>query len=345
VKARPLPVSHSLRPPSISVLLPVYNAAATLERAARSVLSPPGPPRELVVIDDGSTDETGAVLKRLQAEDGRIQGATIAHQGQVTALNIGVSQCRAPVIARMDADDVSSPERLSRQFDFLQKENLDVVGGRVRIVDRLGKIAPTWRRYEAWVNDHLDSAAIAAYRFVESPLVHPTVMARREVLELGYREGPWPEDYDLWLRAMARGFRFAKIPEVVLDWTDGPGRLTRVDARYSSEAFDRCRRSHLRQGPLRERGIVDLWGAGQTGKPWLRWLIDEGMQVRHLYDVAPRKIGQSMHGVVVRSFQTLSHADGVPLLIAVGAEGARDQIRPVLAERDYVPGQNAWFVA
>ena len=165
---------------------------------------------------------------------------------------------------------------------------------------------------EAWVNDNRDNDSIRAFRFVESPLVNPTIMARREVFELGYREGPFPEDYDLWLRAMEHGFTFAKLADIVLFWTDGPGRLTRAHPNYTDDAFNRCRREHLLNGPLRNVKNVNFWGAGQTGKPWLRWLKEQGIAVGCVVEVAQRKIGERIHGALVVPQTDLPAPGGAP---------------------------------
>ncbi|MCA9241355.1 MAG: hypothetical protein KDA37_14190, partial [Planctomycetales bacterium] len=124
-----------------------------------------------------------------------------------------------------------------------------------------------------------------------------------------------------------------------------PGRLTRSDPRYTDEAFDNCRRGRLLAGPLRGVEEVDLAGVGQTGKPWLRLLQGEGIRVRRAYDANPRKHGVSIHGVLVLDPDNLPHADGTPLLIAVGSEGARQEIGPQLTRRGFTIGRDAWFVA
>ncbi len=329
--------------PRLSVTIPAFNAGATIGRAVESVLGSTYGDLECVVVDDGSSDGTLQALERVR--DRRLRVIAAGHVGVAGAANLAVLEARAPIIARMDADDSCHPARFERQMEALDAGGLDGVGGRVRIVDRDGKSVPTMRRYEDWVNDNLDNESIRAFRFVESPLVNPTMTARREVFELGFREGPFPEDYDLWLRAMQAGFRFAKVEGVVLDWTDGPGRLTRSHPNYSSEAFDRCRREHLLAGPLKGAAEVRFWGAGQTGKPWLRWLRETGTRVECVVEVSPRKIGETIHGAPVVPPDALPGPDGGPLLIAVGAPGARELILKRLNEVGYRPGVDAWFVA
>ena len=95
--------------------------------------------------------------------------------------------------------------------------------------------------------------------------------------------------------------------------------------------------------------MVNLWGAGQTGKPWLRWLREVGKESEYVVDVAPNKIGKRIHGVTVIGPDDLPVATGMgtgpPLLIAVGAAGARERIAPVLSAKGYLSGRDAWFVA
>lgn len=330
--------------PEVSVVLPVYNGAATLLRAVQSILEQTFCNLELIVIDDGSTDDTNALLRSVT--DPRLRVIEQAHRGVAAAANAGTAAARASIIARMDADDVSHPERIERQLLQLGKEGWDVIGCRVRIIDSFSQSVPTMQRYESWINEETRTEAnIRALRFVEFPLVNPTLLARRHYFELGYREGPFPEDYDLMLRAAHRGLRFGKADAVLFDWYDGADRLTRSDTRYTVQAFDRCRREHLLDGPLRDVACVDLWGMGRTGKPWLTWLERNGVTVRRGYDIDEKKTGATIHGVAVRHGRDLLPPDGTPLLIAVGAAGARALIRPQLEAMGYRIGDDAWFAA
>ena len=327
----------------LAVILPVYNSQSTILRAAQSILDSDFDDFELLIVDDGSTDNTYRQVASLN--DRRVRVLRKKHEGVVSTFNVGLRNTQARWIARMDADDVSTADRLGKQLSVLQSDSVDVVGGKVKILDFEGTPVPSMLRYETWINSLIDATSISAFRFVESPIVQPTVMARREVFELGYRDGPWPEDYDLWLRAMRQGFRFAKIADLVLTWTDHNRRLTRSDARYSPEAFDRCRQMHLLEGPLKGIPSVRLWGAGKTGKPWLRWFRSNNIAVHTLIDVSQRKIGEMIHGVRVSAPDDLPRADNQPLIVAVGAEGARELILNHIKNLGYVPGENTWFLA
>ncbi len=330
--------------PKVSVVLPVFNAASTIERAIDSILEQTLRDIELIVVDDGSTDETATLVQEIK--DPRIRLIHQNHQHVATAANLGMSHATAPLVARMDADDYAYPNRLELQREILLREKLDVVGCQIRIVNDNGQAVLTMANYQHWINDEtLTPEKICELRFVEFPLVNPTIMARRPYFELRFRDGDFPEDYDLMLRAAARGMRFGKVAQTLLDWTDRPERLTRTDGRYTPEAFDRCRRTHLLGGPLEDVQEVDVWGMGQTGKPWIRWLQENDIHVRHGYDVSPRKQGVEIHGVSVTTPDELLPADSTPLLIAVGAHGARQVIMPQVLERGYVIGGDAWFVS
>ena len=328
--------------PLVSVVLPVRDAEATVERAARSILDSIVREIELIVIDDGSTDSSAEIVR--QINDPRLRLVQQDALGVCSAANCGAAEARAPVIARMDADDYSHPARIGKQLSLLHDSGADMVGCQVRVVDVFGQAVESMQRYEQWSNSLTEPSRIAAMRFVELPIVNPTLMVKREVFELGFRKGPWPEDYDLCLRALGQGCTASKVPEMLFDWIDSGGRLTRTDERYSPQAFDRCRRVHLLDGPLAGKAIVDLWGAGQAGKPWLRWLQAEGFTVRHVVEVSPKKIGTNIHGVPVIADTELPLPDGTPLIIAVGAAGARELIEADLVKKGYLPGKDAWFV-
>ncbi len=328
--------------PLISVILPAYNAENTITDAMQSILSGSFSELELIVINDGSTDTTKPIVESFN--DSRVSLIDHPDAGVAAANNEGVRQAKAPLIARMDADDIAHPDRLHLQLEMLERNCLDIVGSRVEIVDHQGASVPSLDRYKQWINQHISTEDILAFRFVESPLVHPTTLAKREVWELGCRQGSFPEDYDLWLRAFEKGYKPAKHPDVLLTWRDRPSRLTRINESFTPEAFDRCRKEHLLSGPLKGITEIDFWGVGRTGKPWIRWLISEGFKIRHLIDVSRKKIGQQIHGATVITPEDMPHSTGVPLLVAVGTKGIRELILQHLNTTGHTAGKDAWFL-
>lgn len=334
--------------PRISVVLPARDAAGTIDAAMASVLAQSCADLEVCAVDDGSTDDTRARLEAWAARDPRVRVLAGAGAGLEQALTLALHAARAPVVARMDADDVSLPERLARQLALLESDrDLGVVGCGVRIV-RAGGVAEGFRLYEGWLNGLVTAADHAREIFVESPLAHPTAMFRRdEALALGgYRDCPWPEDYDLWLRYHVAGRGIAKVPAVLLDWTDHDGRLSRRDPRYARDRFLDAKAHYLARGPLAAGRRAVVWGAGPVGRRLARALRREGVAVPAFVDVDARKIGvKSPGGAPVLGPECVRAHSGVPVLAAVGKRGARDEIRERLDGFGYVEGRDYWCCA
>ncbi len=317
--------------------MPARDAGRTVRAAAVSILRQTERDLALVAVEDGSRDGTGEVLARLAARDRRVLVLPGPGRGIAGALARGLSRCDAEVVARMDADDVAWPRRLERQLAALAADPwLAAVGSRVRLFPRRA-VGPGMRRYARWLNRLVTPELVERDLYVESPLAHPAAAIRREALDRagGWRDGDFPEDYDLWLRLAARGGRLANLPEVLLDWRESPGRLTRVDPRYAIEKHLALKARHLKAGPLAGRREVALWGAGETGRAFARALGREGVGVALFVEVDRKKIGRRVMGAEVVSFEQVERARGLPLLVAVGAPGARDLIRAELRRRGF----------
>ncbi|HUG53429.1 MAG TPA: glycosyltransferase, partial [Vicinamibacteria bacterium] len=306
-------------PPRVSVLLPVRDGEATLRECLASLFAQSMTDHEVLAVDDHSTDGSRALLEARAREDGRVRVFTNPGRGLVSALNAAASAARAPLLARMDADDVCHPDRLLAQAGRFQAEpGLGVLGTGVRLVG--GAAANDgMRRYVDWLNGLAGHDVIVRDIYVESPLAHPTVMMRAETLRRldGYREFDGPEDYDLWLRAHAAGARFGVLEAVLLDWRDGPGRLSRTDPRYRPERFRELKIQALEAGPLAGRAAV-VWGAGPVGKGWCRALRARGHHVAAFVEVHPRRIGARIQGVPVVPVAVAPSLRGALHLAAVG---------------------------
>jgi len=320
------------RPARVSVLLPVRNAASTLAACLDSLAAQTLSDFEVLAIDDGSADDSRQLLEARAARDPRLRVRSREPRGLPATLNEGLSLARAPLIARMDADDVARPERFCAQVEHLDSHPaVGILGTRVELF-AAGPLTRGMRAYVAWQNRLCDHAAIERELLVESPLTHPSVMLRRDLLERlgGYRDFEGPEDYDLWLRAHQDGIIFSKLPRRLLELRDSPGRLTRVSSRYSPERFMDLKLEALEAGLLRgSRGVV-IWGAGPIGKSWARRLRDRNHEIRAFVEVARRKLGQRIHGAPVLAVSD-ARIPGALHLAAVGQPGARARIRRAAA--------------
>ena len=209
--------------PPLSVVLPVYDGGPWLSAAVESIRSQSFGDWELLAIDDGSRDDSRAVLERHAAEDRRIVVISRPNRGLAATLQEGIERALGKLVALMNADDVARPERFARQMAFMAEHphvaalgtqtRLLVDGAATDVVSRLPLDPAGCRRL-------LDSAP---------PLAHPTVMLRREaVLAVGgYRPRAVVEDWDLWLR-LAERYDLANLPDVLLDYRLHDGQFSQA---------------------------------------------------------------------------------------------------------------------
>ncbi|HLL90903.1 MAG TPA: glycosyltransferase, partial [Tepidisphaeraceae bacterium] len=237
-------------PPLVSVLMNVYNGERFVGAACRSVLGQTLGDLELIVVDDGSTDRTPAILAALAAEDPRVLIVTQPNAGITAALNAGLRRCRGEFVAKMDADDVSLPDRFAKQVAFLRDHpDVLVVGGAWEIIDERDRPITTLR-------PPTDDAAIQATLLRgHAALTHSCAMIRRRALEQvgGYDESfkSNAEDLDLWLRLGEVG-KLHNLADVVLRY--------RIHAASVSETRRAEQREHARRAVERawaRRGITD----------------------------------------------------------------------------------------
>ncbi len=312
----------------ISILLPVRDAAPTLPAALRSLRLQTLTAWECIAVDDGSRDASPEILAAFAARDPRFRVLRQEPAGLVPALQRAARAARFPLLARMDADDISHPRRLEAQRTFLEaRPALAAAGCLLRHFPRRG-LGRGLLRYERWLNALIEPAAIARSIFVEAPLAHPSVLMRRAAFEAvgGYRDGPWPEDYDLWLRFDAAGYGLGKVRETLFYWRQGRGRASFVDPRYAPAAFTRVKAAFLAPR-LRAGGRpIAVWGAGAVGKRLVAALAAEGVRCARFVDIHPGRIGQRIAGLPVSAPDDLAQAPELYVLAAVQRPGAREEI-------------------
>lgn len=334
--------------PLVSVVMPCFNAQATVDAAVRSIIGQTYRHWELVALDDGSSDATFDKLRHWSAVDGRVRALARPHEGLLDTLNTGLGAARGELIARMDADDISEPTRLEEQVRWLgDHPETALVSSLVRAFPEEG-VRPGFQVYLEWLNSLVTHADIQREIFIESPMAHPSVMVHRSWIDRlgGYQDHGWPEDYDLWLRIYLSGGRMEKIPRPLLRWREHPERVTRTDSRYSVKNFLRAKAYYLTRGPLAGRDALVIWGAGQMGRRLSKHLLDEGAPLTAFVEVDPEKIGRRKRGrpVIGREhlMQVLNRHDHPVVLAAVGSRGARAKIRDFLNSQGLQEGQDWW---
>ncbi len=195
-------VSATLSNPKVSVVIPCFNAEATVAEALQSITEQHFESLEIIIVNDGSSDSTHQIIQTLATNDPRIRLISHKHEGIITALNVGIDASHAPYIARMDADDYAYPDRIAKQAAFLDNHpDVAVVGCLVEGFPH-EEIGVGFIIYLEWMNGLISHEEITREIFIESPLAHPSVMFRKAWFDKvgGYQDMGWAEDYDLWLR-------------------------------------------------------------------------------------------------------------------------------------------------
>ena len=252
--------------PAISVLMSVYNGAPWVREAVESVLAQTASDLELIVVDDGSTDATPELLGAIR--DVRLRVERQSRAGLTRSLNRALQFSTAPLVARMDADDVALPERFAKQLAFLEAHpNVGLLGTGCQEISLSGEILRT-------ITPPADDEAIRRALIRENPFIHSSVVMRRASVEAvgGYDETlPVAQDYDLWIR-MSRVTRLANLPEPLVLRRLTPGRVS------SARDTDRLKAEvRVKLRALRSR-TYPAWCAVYLVKPLLALSVPAGLR-------------------------------------------------------------------
>ena len=266
--------------PLISVVLPCYNAESYIQEAIESILQQTHTNLELIVIDDGSTDGSLKIIRALAATDDRVKIIARENRGLIASLNEGIAVAQGDYIARMDADDISLPDRLSRQLTYLQQHQLDLVGGSI-----LRFYPGTSRRERRKDYPESHDELVACLLSIKSRLPHPAVLAKKSLL-LQHPYNPrykYAEDYALWLElALSGDCRFGNLPEIVLRYRAHATQVTATNRRDNRAAKKQAFIDLMVPRAKNDRALVEsiynLWQSKSYLKRWRgavsmrRWL-------------------------------------------------------------------------
>lgn len=228
--------------PLVSVVLPVYNGEKYLAEAIDSILAQTFANFELIMINDGSTDASQQILKEYEQRDHRVKVILRENRGLATTLNDSIAIARGAWIARMDQDDISHPERFSKQVALLEAEGADICGCHWLVINPAGKTI------DANITP-LTQESVAAYLSYTVPFAHGSVMMRKSFLtenSLKYDRVKFAEDYDLWIRMFEANAKFTNVDEFLFKYRDAPATLSKLKHRENTRDTKRLRRRFVK---------------------------------------------------------------------------------------------------
>jgi len=230
--------------PQVSIVMPVRDGERWLSASIDSVLQQTLADFELIIIDDGSLDQTPAILQSYARRDQRIRAFAVDRKGLSTALNHGLAQVRAALTARLDGDDLCMPNRLERQVQYLSgRRDIALLGSWAEMIDENDKVL---RRIMPKTG-HDDLVRLLGRRL--NPFVHSSIMMRTEVARAhgGYRAAfEAAEDYDLWLR-ICKTNQIANLAEFLVQYRKHQANVSQnkmVRQAFSVRLAQRCQFSH-----------------------------------------------------------------------------------------------------
>ncbi len=279
----------------VSVILPFYQVSDNaFDDAIRSIAEQSLREWELILVDNNADAATLQIAESWAIQDARIRVVHEPVQGIAFALNRGLQEARYDLIARMDADDFSHPQRLEKQVAYLNNHpEIDAVSTQTAFESELDQ-SEGYDWFVQWQNGIISPEAHFLARFTESPLAHPTIVFRKSLIERYglYSTENVPEDYELWLRWFDAGVRFYKIPAPLLVWKDHPQRLSRNHQNYSTPAFwtVKCRylAAWIKRSVPPEKKIV-VCGAGKLPRLRATLLESHGIEIYGYTDVKMRQ--------------------------------------------------------
>ncbi len=293
----------------ISVIMPVRAVSAFTADAINSILRQTHTHFELLLIGQDMIHED---VKRLPA-DNRIKPIARTAPGVVNASNTGLELCKGDYIARMDDDDLAHPERLEQQLALaIKHRDKALLSTRVAFFNEASGVGRGFQDYAAWLNTLTKPEPIYNAMMIESPMPNPGLFAHRQVWKQleGYRDKPWPEDYDLILRAWLQGVLMCKPCDVLLQWRDHASRLTRTDKRYSKQAFIQLKAWALLEAQKLQRISLaeGVWicGTGRNARYWHDALANLNITVHGFVDLHSDKRRYQKRHLPVITYEELA---------------------------------------
>lgn len=248
--------------PVISVIMSVYNGEKFLVDAIESILNQTFRNFEFIIVNDGSTDTSLTIIEKYAKRDCRIRLISRENKGLTVSLNEGIASARGEWIARMDADDISLPDRFKKQIAWLEKTGADICGGGIKLIG-------TWSNRVR--QSYESSNAIALKLLFGSSFAHPTVIFRSSIARKNpYNEkAHYVEDYELWTRFATLGVKMTNCPEVVLQY--------RIHSQQVTERKQQQQRDNMRY--IFKKYSTSFLSSDLSGHPGYLLIADKQLEV------------------------------------------------------------------
>jgi len=247
--------------PTISVIMPVYNTEKYLQQSIESILNQTYKDFEFIIINDGSSDNSLSILEEYAETDSRIKIISRENKGLVYSLNEGISVANGKYIARMDADDISLPNRFMEQIKYMENTNIDICG---TYVEAIGDDENLIKMKENEYNISLDLYSLMNGH----ALCHPSVLLKKNAIkciggyDINYK---YCEDLELWLRFIKKGYKIKVIPIKLLKYRTRLDSKSMIERENALVDFINMRLDFVKEKLYSDTFDYIIWGAGNGG--------------------------------------------------------------------------------
>jgi len=321
-----------LSTPSISILLPVYNAAPFLAECLDTILFQTEKNWELLAVNDFSTDQSWDILQQYASEDARIHIFQNTSKGIIPALHLAFAKSKGTYITRMDADDQMHPLKLYLlKSELIKKGKGYLSTARVQYFSA-NELGDGYFKYQNWLNSLCELNSHFREIYKECVIPSPCWMMHREdLISCGaFEPNTYPEDYDLTFRFYENGMKVTSVPTILHYWRDHPTRTSRNDPHYENQQYFDLKLPYFLKLDYDSEKVLVLWGAGKKGKLIAKKFIDNNIFFKWTCN-NPKKWGKEIYGVLLENSQQLHAKGGHSLLnkkqqIIVAVANPDDQV-------------------
>lgn len=267
----------------ISIIMPVYNGETYLAESIESILNQTYVNYEFLIINDGSTDNSMAIISEYARKDDRIVIISRENKGLVASLNEGIALAKGKYIARMDADDISLPHRMEKQWCYLRENpDVDILGSYLEIIGDIDEVRK--ENYIKVFNCSLTVNNVEEKMLEGCAIPHPSAMINKRLFNhLQYRDTyKCAEDYDLWMRALKQGFKIRKLEQVLLKYRVHTASKSYNEKKNMHQFFDvvNIKLDYIEGKYISQTVKVIIWGASNAGL-----IVNHVLKTRDYYEI------------------------------------------------------------
>jgi glycosyltransferase involved in cell wall biosynthesis len=333
--------------PLVSIIMAVKDTAPYLPECIDSIIQQTYQNWELIAVNDHSSDETPAILKRYSEQDARVRYYDSNKPKLIPTLQVAYAQVKGELINRMDSDDRMPLDKIEVLVNEWLKHGKGTViaGGTEHFVEE-GEVGDGFLKYEKWLNEVARSSSHYQEIYKECVIPSHCWIIHKDDFDAVDAFNPlvYPEDYDLCFRFYRHGLKIVGIDKILHFWRDRSNRISRTWDEYKDNRyFDLKLRFFYELDRDRSRPLV-LWGAGRNGKDMAK-LIQSYKDSFHWVCDNDRKIGKDIYDVRMEHFNVVPKLDRPQIIIVVSSPDGKIEISEQLTQWEKKPVEDFWFFA